>query len=107
MHLSALGIITHEQIEAPVCFLVASQYQTFGQGVASATIGFHCHWFDVEEQEMPTNGQMPEKPADSSQNCRALRVWTEKLALHPPKVKIVFLATDASVRARSISKYVA
>ena len=102
MRLSTSGIITDEQVETPMCLLVASQHQAFGQGVASSTIGFHGNRFDIEEQEMSISGQMPEKPADTSQNDRSLRVWTEKLALHPPKVKIVFLATDASVRVQLI-----
>lgn len=107
MYLSVLGIITNEQIETPICFLVASQHQTFGQGVTTSTIKLHGNWFDIEKQEMPTGGQMPEKPADPSQYCRSLRVWTEQLALHPPEVKIVFLATDANVRVRLISQYAA
>lgn len=107
MHLSALGIITDEQVETPMCLLVASQHQALGQGVTPSAVGLHGNRFDIEKYEMPTGGQMSEKPADPSQNCRSLRVWTEKLALHPSKVKIVFLATDASVPVRLISQYVA
>lgn len=77
MCLTTFCVVTHEQIKASMCFLVASQHQAFGQGVTPTTIGFHCDGFDIEKYKMPTGGQMPEKPADPSQNCRSLWVWAE------------------------------
>src|SRR3972149_2596647 len=99
MHLSADGVITDKQIKEPMCLLVAQQHQTLGRGIAPPTVGFHRDGFDIEEHEMPTGGQVPENPAQSSQNCRSLWVLAEQLALHPPEAHIVFLATGAIVRA--------
>jgi hypothetical protein len=105
MHLSTYGIITHEQVKAPACFLVAQKHQTLGQCVAPSAIGFDRNRFDVEKDETPVGGQVPENPADSSQNCRALGVLTEQLALNPPEAQTVFLTTGANVRVQWTSRY--
>lgn len=107
MHLSTSGIITGEQVEAPMGFLIACQHQASSGGVTPPTVRFHGDGFDIEKQEMPISGQMPENPAQASQNCRSLRIRTEQLALHPREMDIVFLTTGASVRARSTSQDVA
>ena len=105
MYLSTSCVVTHEQVKAPMCFLIACQHQAFGGSVPPPSISFHGDGLDIEKDKMPTGGQMSEKPADPSQNCRSLWVWAEQLALQAPEVKTVFLATGAIVRARSISEY--
>jgi hypothetical protein len=100
MHLSAYGIKAHKQVEAPACFLVAQKHQTLGRCVAPSAIGFDSHRLDVEKQETPVSRQMPENPADASQNCGALWVLTEQLALNPPETQAVFLTTGANARAQ-------
>lgn len=101
MHSSAAGLITDKQVEVPVCFLVACEHQAFGRGITPPTISFHGNGFDIEKQELPTAGQMPENPADPSQNGRSLWVWAEQFALHSLEAETVFLTTGANVRAQS------
>lgn len=106
-HPATDSIIADKEVKVSMCFLVACQHQTFDGSVAFSTVGFDRDRLDIEEQEMPTGGQMSENPAQASQNCRSLGILTDELALHPPEVHTVFLATGADVHVRWISQYVA
>ena len=105
MHLTADGVVGHEQVEEPPRFLVAGQDQPSGRGVAPAAVSFHGNRLDVEKHQPAVVRQMLENPADPGQDGGALRVLTDELALDAPEVNIVFLALAAGVPAQGTSRY--
>ena len=76
-----VDLIEEKEVELSPSLLLPSQYELFGRGIASTTIGFDRDDFGVKEQQLSLRWSMAPEHAQTAQNRTALGIVADQFAL--------------------------